>query len=81
MYLYGKGFKTTVGIEIVNGYAFARLYEGLMFGKSHIDELMAVFDGLFNIGVNESAVIVDAFDLPDDVIAFLQVVEYRIQSL
>jgi len=67
-------------VEIENLNARRRLKKRLMAGESHIDYLVAIGDGGFYIGVYEGGEILDAVNLPDDVIAFAKLVKYGVET-
>jgi hypothetical protein len=69
-----------VCVEIENLNARRRLKKRLMAGEPHIDYLVAIGDGGFYIGIYEGGEVLDAVNLPDDVIAFAKLVKYGVET-
>ena len=67
-------------VEIENLDAGAGFEKRLVAGEPHIDYLVAVGDGGFYIGIYEGGEVLDAVNLPDDVIAFAKLVEYGVET-
>ena len=78
--LRGEQFETAVRVEIENLNARRRLKKRLVAGESQIDYLVAVGDGGFYIGIYEGGEVLDAVNLPDNVIAFAKLVKYGVET-
>ena len=74
MDLGGEGFEAGAGVEVEYLYAGALFEQGLVAGEPHIYYLFARRDGCFYEGDDKGGEVVDAVNLPDDVITFSEVV-------
>jgi len=80
VHLSGERFKAGAGVEVEYLNTRGLLKERLMAGKSHIDYFAAVREGRFYERSDEGGKIIDAVNLPDDVVAFSKVVEDGVET-
>jgi len=80
VHLGGKGFKSRIRVEFIDGRP-AGIDQGGMAGKTHIDDPLAVPQGLLHEGEDKAAVILDVVHLEDYVVAAPEVIEDLVQTL
>jgi hypothetical protein len=78
--LGSERFKSGVGIKQIDLDMFRRLEQSVVVGEPHIDNPSLFLDGILDKGKNEVAVVFYLINLPDDVIAKAQSVQYFIKA-
>ena len=81
MDLGGKGFEADVCVELVDDDLFALLDNRRMVGKTHVNNAASLVKGRRHEGLNERFVVIDTFDLKDDIIPHLEIIQDLIQAV
>jgi hypothetical protein len=69
-----------MGIQGVNLDVVRGVKERIVISESHIDDPSPFVDGILNKGSDKMSVVLDFVNLPDDVVAKAQSVQYFIKA-